>query len=278
MRVAKLELAEHLSSEIVPLLALLEPLNTQMEELDGRISELAKTDEHVGRLMAVPQVGALTAAAFVATLDDAGRFRGAHQVEAYLGLVPRERSSSEVQRRGRITKAGNSRARWLMVETAWRVATHRSRSDTEAPRSWANRIARRRGKRIAMVALARKLSGVALGHGPAQQDAVVLQPEAVVETRGGVLLDAVGVAPGGTGFSRRLGRPGEVALLLVVLEGHPRDSLCRLFTPPGHSSGRAQPDAGQAGRSAVFARRRQLRHEALVSDMPVGLLDEQGND
>jgi transposase len=110
--------------------------------------------------MTVPQVGTLTAASFVATLDEAGRFKGAHQVEAYLGLVPREWSSSEVQRRGHITKAGNSRARWLLVETAWRITTHRARPDTQALRSWADRIARRRGKRIAVVALARKLSGL----------------------------------------------------------------------------------------------------------------------
>lgn len=159
-RAAKLDLPQQLGSEIEPLLQLLPPLNAQIAELDGRISVIAKSDERVSRLMTVPQVGALTAAAFVATLDEAGRFKGAHQVEAYLGLVPREWSSSEVQRRGHITKAGNSRARWLMVETAWRVATHRPRPDTEALRVWANRIAHRRGKRIAIVALARKLSGV----------------------------------------------------------------------------------------------------------------------
>ena len=118
-RVEKLELPEPLGGEIAPLLTLLEPVNAQIEELDERISALAQRDERVARLMTVPQVGTLTAASFVATLDEAGRFKGAHQVEAYLGLVPREWSSSEVQRRGHITKAGNSRTRWLLVETAW---------------------------------------------------------------------------------------------------------------------------------------------------------------
>lgn len=81
-------------------------------------------------------------------------------MEAYLGLVPREWSSSEVQRRGHITKAGNSRMRWLLVEAAWRLATHKKRPETQALREWAERIARRRGQRVAMVALARKLSGI----------------------------------------------------------------------------------------------------------------------
>jgi transposase len=57
-------------------------------------------DERVKRLLTMPQIGPVTAVSFVATLDEVGRFRGAHQVEAYLGLVPREWSSSEVQRRG----------------------------------------------------------------------------------------------------------------------------------------------------------------------------------
>jgi transposase len=81
-------------------------------------------------------------------------------VEAYLGLVPREWSSSEVQRRGRITKAGNARMRWLLVEAAWRVATHKGRPETRALREGAARIARRRGTRVAVVALARKLAGI----------------------------------------------------------------------------------------------------------------------
>jgi transposase len=63
----------------------------------------------------VPGVGPVTAAAVVATLDDVGRFASAGQVAAYVGLVPRERSSGEQQRRGPLTKAGNSRVRWLLV-------------------------------------------------------------------------------------------------------------------------------------------------------------------
>ena len=160
MRLEKLDLAEHLRAEIAPLLALLGPLSEQIERLDEQLSALAVKDERVKRLLTMPQIGPVTAVSFVATLDDAGRFRGAHQEEAYLGLVPREWSSSEVQRRGRITKAGNARMRWLLVEAAWRVATHKKRPDTLALRGWADRIARRRGKRVAIVALARKLSGI----------------------------------------------------------------------------------------------------------------------
>ena len=159
-RVEELDLPEHLRVEIAPLLAMLTPLNEQIHLLDESISQLARKDERVKRLMTMPEIGPVTAVAYVATLDEAGRFRGAHQVEAYLGLVPREWSSSEVQRRGNITKAGNSRMRWLLVEAALRLATHKKRPETLALREWTERIARRRGQRVAVVALARKLGGI----------------------------------------------------------------------------------------------------------------------
>ena len=159
-RAERLELPEPLAAEIAPLLAMLAPLNEQIGILDEKLGELSRRDERVRRLMTMPEIGPVTAVAYVATLDEAGRFRGAHQVEAYLGLVPREWSSSEVQRRGHITKAGNSRMRWLLVEAAWRLATHKKRPETQALREWAERIARRRGQRVARVALARKLSGI----------------------------------------------------------------------------------------------------------------------
>lgn len=101
----------------------------------------------------------MTAAAFVATLDDVTRFHSAHQVQAYLGLVPRERSSGERQHRGTITKHGNTRVRWLLVEAAWRL--RRSRHPAHAAlQAWAARIEARRGKRVAVVALARRLAGI----------------------------------------------------------------------------------------------------------------------
>ena len=159
-RVERLGLPQPLAAEIAPLLAMLMPLNGQVGLLDEKLSELGRNDKRVRRLMTMPEIGPVTAVSYVATLDEAGRFRGAHQVEAYLGLVPREWSSSEVQRRGHITKAGNSRLRWLLVEAAWRVATHKKRPETQALREWTERIARRRGQRVAVVALARKLSGI----------------------------------------------------------------------------------------------------------------------
>jgi transposase len=104
-------------------------------------------------------VGPVTAAAVVAARDEVTRFRGAPEVEAYLGLVPRDLSSGERQQRGRITKAGPSRVRRLLVQAA--VSILRLRDPRTADlREWALAIAARRGKKVAVVALARRLAGI----------------------------------------------------------------------------------------------------------------------
>ena len=150
--------SDALRVEVAPLLAVLAPLNAEIAAADRRIAQLAAGDARVQRLATAPGVGPVTATAFVATLDDVGRFRDAHQVMSYLGLVPSERSSGERQHRGRITKAGSPRVRWLRVEAAWRIL--RARTPGAAPlQAWAARVALRRGKRVAVVALARRLAG-----------------------------------------------------------------------------------------------------------------------
>ncbi|OGK83870.1 MAG: hypothetical protein A2X52_23130 [Candidatus Rokubacteria bacterium GWC2_70_16] len=158
-RVAALPLPGQLLSTIAPVLALMRHLNTQLAYSDQAIAQLAAQDARVQRLRTVPSIGPVTATAFVATLDDAQRFHHAHQVEASLGLVPRERSSGETQRRGHITKAGHARVRWLLVHAAVSILRRRPPT-TDALRSWALRIAARRGKQIAVVALARRLAGI----------------------------------------------------------------------------------------------------------------------
>src|SRR3989441_4645595 len=107
-RVRALALPGPLLSLIAPLFAVMRHLNRQLAYSDETIERVAAHDERVQRLRTVPSVGPVTAAAFVATLDDVQRFRHAHQVEAYLGLVPRELSSGDRQRRGPITKAGST--------------------------------------------------------------------------------------------------------------------------------------------------------------------------
>jgi len=93
-------------------------LNEQIKAADRRMEQIVKADEVGQRLCGVPGVGPVVATTFAATLDDASRLLGARHVRSYLGLVPREYSSGERQRRGRISKAGSVSARSLMVEAA----------------------------------------------------------------------------------------------------------------------------------------------------------------
>ncbi|OGK77208.1 MAG: hypothetical protein A2X52_02845 [Candidatus Rokubacteria bacterium GWC2_70_16] len=158
-RVQGLPLPGRLRSVVAPLLAVMRHLNQQLAYSDATIEHLAVQDPRVRRLRSVPSVGPVTAAAFLAAVDDAQRFRHAHQLEAYLGLVPREYSSGETQHRGPITKAGHSRPRWLLIQAAHSIL-RRQPPEAEALRTWALRIATRRGKHVAVVALARRLAGI----------------------------------------------------------------------------------------------------------------------
>ena len=135
-RVLALALPGRLLSTIAPLLAVMRHLNTQLTYSDAVIERVTAHDERVQRLRTVPSVGPVTAAAFVATIDDVQRFRHAHQVEAYLGLVPRELSSGETQRRGHITKASHARMRWLLIQAAVSILRRRP-PQAEALRLWA---------------------------------------------------------------------------------------------------------------------------------------------
>ncbi len=158
-RVLAVALPGRLLSQIAPLLAVMRHVNHQLIYAERVIEDVTAHDERVQHLRTVPSVGPVTAAAFVATIDDVRRFRRAHEVEAYLGLVPRELSSGESQRRGRITKAGNARMRWLLIQVAVSILRRRP-PQGEALRAWALRIAARRGKHVAVVALARRLAGI----------------------------------------------------------------------------------------------------------------------
>ena len=106
-----------------------------------------------------PEHRARDRAALVTTIGDVQRFPHPHRLEASLGLVPRECSSGDTQRRGPITKAGSSRTRWLLIQAAVSIL-RRQPPEAEELRTWALHIAARRGKHVAVVALARRLAGI----------------------------------------------------------------------------------------------------------------------
>lgn len=139
------------------LLTSIEELTVQIGQADQELSSLAKADATCQRLMTVPGVGPVTAMRFSATVDDVARFSNAHQLESYLGLVPGEHSSGDRKHVTSITKAGSSQMRWVLVQACW-VARRWSRADPMV--RWAEEIEKRKGKKVAIIALARKMAGI----------------------------------------------------------------------------------------------------------------------
>jgi transposase len=132
-------------------------LTEGIQAATGELKALAEAHPVARRLSTVPGIGPMTALAFVAAVDDPTRFPNAHRLESYLGLTPGEHSSSGTTRRTSITKAGRSSLRHLLVEAAWTVYVHQRRSPLG---QWAEAIEQRRGRKIALVGLARKLAGI----------------------------------------------------------------------------------------------------------------------
>jgi transposase len=149
----QLTLPEHIGRQ----LAVLDALKIQLKAADQHLGTLAAEHPVCRKLMTVPGVGPITAVRFVAAIDDVTRFRTAHAVQSYLGLVPGEHSSSERQHHTGITKAGAMEVRRALIQAAW---TAFRRAPMEPMVGWATQIAARRGVFIAIVALARKLAGI----------------------------------------------------------------------------------------------------------------------
>jgi transposase len=135
------------------LLELLDRLNSTVAKLTQAIEREVEKCPEAQRLQTHPGVGPLTALAFVLIIGRADRFQCGKQIASYLGLVPLEESSGNRRRLGHITKQGNSLLRFLLVEAA--QVTVRSLPEW---RSKYFHLAMRRGRKIAKVAMARRLA------------------------------------------------------------------------------------------------------------------------
>jgi transposase len=156
-RIAALPLPDALGATLAPLRRMLDAVSTEIRALDHDLETASQADPIVQRLRTVPGVGPVVAITFRAFVDDIRRFATAGQVSAAIGLVPREDSSGERRQRGHISKAGPTELRSLFIQAAW--SCWRTRRSVHL-RDWATRLAARRGKRIAVTALARRLSRI----------------------------------------------------------------------------------------------------------------------
>jgi transposase len=156
-RLERLRVPRPLGETLAPLARQVTALTTEIRTIDARVRVRVAADPIITQLQTVPGVGVVVATTFRAYVDTVERFAHAGQVSAALGLVPREDSSAERHHRGHITKAGPSELRALCIQAAW--ACWRSPGGAMF-RTWVDRLAARRGRRIAVVALARRLSRI----------------------------------------------------------------------------------------------------------------------
>ena len=159
-RLDRLALPAALQAILKPLRTWLAELNTLIATADAEVAIAVKRDAIAAQLMTAPGVGPVVALTFQAVLDDPTRFDGdAGRASAFLGLVPSEDSSAERRHKGHITKTGPTDLRALLVQASWVIWRGRS-AEGAALRAWAHALAARRGRRIAVVALARRLSRI----------------------------------------------------------------------------------------------------------------------
>lgn len=159
VRAALADRDSELPGYVIRQLEAIDGITDQIRDANQDVKRLANENAVCRRLMTIPGVGPVTALRFVATLDRVERFSSASAVYSYLGLTPGENSSSERKRRTSITKAGSPTLRWSLVQAAW--CAYRMRGRQLHPMlQWASGIEERRGRNIAVVALARKLAGM----------------------------------------------------------------------------------------------------------------------
>jgi transposase len=152
-------IADHadLLAIVEPLLIARRVLREQLGVLHRLLLEMARHDEVCRRLMTTPGVGPVVALTFRATVDVPSRFTSSKAVGAIFGLTPRRHQSGEIDRMGAISKCGDGMMREMLFEAALVLMTHRSLKWSWL-KAWGMKIARHRGMKRAIVAVARRLA------------------------------------------------------------------------------------------------------------------------
>ena len=134
----------------------LEAVQQQIAEVEAKLAELAHADPSARLLMTLPGFNFACAQALLAALGELSRFNDGDHAASYLGLVPATRQSANHCHHGRITKAGRTHARWMLTQAAQHAGRHPGPLGV-----FFRRLARRKGRNVAVTATARKLVTIA---------------------------------------------------------------------------------------------------------------------
>lgn len=147
--------SDALRSTVAALLTLITTLDEQISYFDKEINQVFKVNELCQRIATVPGVGPKTATAIVAAIGNGSEFKNGRHFAAWLGLVPRQRSSGDKTRLSGITKCGDKSLRRLLVHGARAVVRVAKKNDDKLS-SWVTRLEERRGYNKAAIAVANK--------------------------------------------------------------------------------------------------------------------------
>ena len=148
---AELDLPAASREIITDCLAVIDGLASLIDRIDGELHQHAKADPRVRALRTLPGVGEFTALVMVAEIGDIGRFGSARKLASWAGLTPTVRGSDLTVRHGHISKQGSAWLRWVLNQAAQTAKRSPEFAGTYAT------IAQRRGKKIATIAISRKL-------------------------------------------------------------------------------------------------------------------------
>lgn len=143
-----------LETATVPILRVRAALRSELEKLEKLIRDYAQSDPVCRLMMTMPGVGAIVALTVKSAIDHPERFRRSKDVGPWVGLTPKREQSGERDIVGQITRAGDAALRTALYQAAT-VMLHRGRPNWLT--AWALRVAERRGKKCATVALARRI-------------------------------------------------------------------------------------------------------------------------
>ena len=138
------------------LLAARQMLREELSRLHRKVLEITRGDSVCRRLMTIPGIGPVVALAFTSTIDVPARFRKSKAVGPVLGLTPVLKESGESKRVGQVSLCGDGMMRGLLYEAAQVLLTRVKKWSWL--KAWAMNVAKRRGARKAIVALARRLA------------------------------------------------------------------------------------------------------------------------
>lgn len=144
-------LAVESRSRIDSLLRVITALDFEIDTFARLVTGRLRTDPGYTAIQAIPGVGPLLGAVFVAEIGDIGRFDRPQQLASWAGLTPKHHESDTTVHRGRITKQGSTLVRWAAVEAVQRVGAHTRLGQVR------DRVGERRGRNIGVVAAAREL-------------------------------------------------------------------------------------------------------------------------